>query len=46
MEFFLVLGISDTEQELHMNTDDSRKPDQFNLICSPVFKIKDDNPWV
>lgn len=37
MEFLLFLEISDTEQDLHMNADDSRQPDQFNLICSPVF---------
>lgn len=46
MEFFLFLEISDTEQELHMNADDSRKPYQFNMICSPVFQIKEDNLWL
>lgn len=46
MGLFLFLEICDTEQELHMNVDDSGKPDQFNLTCTPVFKIKGDNPWL
>lgn len=47
MEFSLFLEeISDNKQDLHRNADDSRKPDQFNLICNLLVWIKEDNPWL